>query len=308
MFKEKKMLNTKNNIVILFPNYDSLIGKEMRKRNKNTYSIYKNHGIFLRIIRKIHFKFNLPYQSIWYGNWKNSITDNSTVILFDSIFSVDIVNWIKKSAKNVRIIFWFWNPVNIELYDRVKNLSCELWAFDRDDCNKYDMSYNTQFYFNSIKIPNNTLKYDVLFVGRDKGRYEYIKKLERIFSSKGMSTYFHIVVNKHNNKKKGMKLKPISYLSLLEYISKSKVLLDITQSGQVGLTLRTMESLFFEKKLITNNKSIVKEDFYHKENIFIIDYDNYERLLEFLNTPYVKVKDDIKNKYDFDNWINRFGI
>lgn len=63
-----------------------------------------------------------------------------------------------------------------------------------------------------------------------------------------------------------------------------------------------MESIFFEKKLITTNEDIANYDFYRKENVFIIGKDDYKDLPKFLNTPYKKIVD----YYDYHNWIKRF--
>lgn len=50
----------------------------------------------------------------------------------------------------------------------------------------------------------------------------------------------------------------ISYQENLDNIRKSKCIVDVVQKGQIGLTLRPLESLFFKKKLLTNNKCIKK--------------------------------------------------
>lgn len=159
------------NVVILFSDCNSLIGQQIKRRQDNTFEIYKGQALVNRIIRKFHFKTNIPYQQIWYGSWKKHISDNTTIILFDSIFNIKIINWIKRRWKNVRIIFWFWNPVKQDLYkDLIKESGIELWTFDPEDSIKYNLKFNTQFYFDTIKLQNEELQYDILFVGKDKGR------------------------------------------------------------------------------------------------------------------------------------------
>ena len=73
-------------------------------------------------------------------------------------------------------------------------------------------------------------------------------------------------------------------------LSQSNCILDYNQEGQVGLTLRPMEALFLEKKLITNNKDIKNYDFYNPSNIFILGENNIEDIKEFINKPYEKVE------------------
>ena len=69
--------------------------------------------------------------------------------------------------------------------------------------------------------------------------------------------------------------------------------------------MRVMEALFTHKKIITNNKLIVDYDFYCPENFFIINVDPIEKLKEFMDTPYKEPSEEVKMRYDFDNFISR---
>ena len=69
-----------------------------------------------------------------------------------------------------------------------------------------------------------------------------------------------------------------------------------------------MESIFFRKKLVTNDRRIVDMDFYSSENIFVLGMDNIDMLYSFIKQPYVEIDKSIVEKYDFDNWVNRFFI
>jgi hypothetical protein len=58
--------------------------------------------------------------------------------------------------------------------------------------------------------------------------------------------------------------------------------------------------------LITNDKSIVNRDFYRKENIFIIGRDEFNELPSFVSSPYLEINRKIVQKYEFEDWLNRF--
>ena len=71
-----------------------------------------------------------------------------------------------------------------------------------------------------------------------------------------------------------------------------------------GLSFRIFESIFYQKKLITNNTEVTKYDLYHEDNIYIwdgreIDIDS---LRSFLNKPYHILPSKILNKYSFKTW------
>jgi len=59
----------------------------------------------------------------------------------------------------------------------------------------------------------------------------------------------------------------------------------------------------FRKKIISNNFSVKKYDFYHPDNIFLTDFENLERLKDFLQRSYHEIDAKIRKKYDLPNWI-----
>ena len=44
-------------------------------------------------------------------------------------------------------------------------------------------------------------------------------------------------------------------------------------------------------------------DFYHPNNFYVFEDDNFERLTEFLENDYVPLAKNIKEKYSFGNWV-----
>ncbi len=78
------------------------------------------------------------------------------------------------------------------------------------------------------------------------------------------------------------------------------------QENQTGLTLRTMEAIFFKKKLVTTNKAIKHYLFYHPDNIFILGEDSIENLSNFLEKDYHPLEHDKINFFESQNWFDRF--
>ena len=71
------------------------------------------------------------------------------------------------------------------------------------------------------------------------------------------------------NKNEVLRNAILRYYEYLKQIENSRIICEVVQKGQSGLTVRALEALFFEKKLITNNESIIEFDFYDSNNIFI---------------------------------------
>ena len=89
---------------------------------------------------------------------------------------------------------------------------------------------------------------------------------------------------------------------MIDIYESSRCVLDSAQSGQLGLTIRVLEALGANKKLITTNSDIVNYDFYRPENIYVykgnIDLDNV-----FFKEGYKEVDKEIYEKYSLRNWL-----
>lgn len=256
----------------------------------------KINNIFFKISRK----FKLPFFNIFLGEWKNNLDSYDTVILFDNGYSSLISKYIKKKNNNIRVILWFWNPITEEsknfLNDKYVD---EIWTYDKNDAENYNLKYNTQFYTKNLKIKDVTKKQDILFLGREKGRKQEIDKLKEICNKKNINFKAFIISNEKDY---------IPYEKYIEYLQESKAILELIKEDIKGLTLRTLEALFLKKKLITNNKDIINFDFYNPSNIFVLGIDKLENLKDFLNKPYEDINQEVVNYYDFEQWLKRFEV
>lgn len=282
--------------------------KQISLRNINVGQAYKNNSAYFRALKRVHHIFRLPKFPIYFSDWKNQLSNYDTVFLQSVSIPTEIVKYIQKTNDNIRIIVWFMNPIQkTRELARLKQSKAELWTFDYDDARNYHLNYNTQYFFNNIILPKSVVDNDVYFLGADKGRIEELIQLEKELINKGISTRFHITsTGKTNNKYNDLYKSNISYEESLLEISKSNVIVDLLQDGQSGLTVRPLEALFFQKKLITNNTNVVNEKFYNKNNIFILGQDNINNIKQFVDLPYERVSSEIIEYYDYDKWLERF--
>jgi hypothetical protein len=279
-----------------------------RKRGVSVEQVYKHHPLFLRAIRRVHLELKLPYINSWIGPWKNNLTNYDLIIIHASTITPPVVKYIRKKEPNIRIIVWYWNPVDKSVrLDEFKGLGVEIWSFDEEDCKKYKLRNNTQYYFKDVVLPKKDDNLDVFFIGGDKGRIENLLKFKNRLDDMSISNYFHITqTGKANPNYKEFYSNRISYDEVLNYIASCKVIVDFVSDNQTGLTLRPLEALFFKKKLITNDKSIENRDFYNKNNTFIVGKDELSSLPNFVKSPYINLDTEIIEKYDFDKWLIRF--
>lgn len=276
---------------------------------------YRKHNrLIFRMLFKVSCK--LKWKNVFkhfLNHYINRIEDYEAVIIFDSVFNPLLVQAIREKSNITDIYLYLWNPVkgNSRLVEKV-NASFEagrIYSFDKNDCNLYNWSFAPMVYSKQVKIVEKTVKYDVAFVGFLKDREEVLSELVKIFKEKNLLFKYYLVADKKYRSTvfTDVKTEYIDYEDYLEYISDSKAILEILQKGQIGLTIRSLETLYFKKKLITNNFDILNYDIYHPNNVFIIGHDDAENLIDFLHRPFILHNSELLEKYDFTTWIGTFG-
>ena len=284
-----------NKTLILRRDIDDGLTRSGNNYSASVYYRVDYNNILLRILRKVRFSY---FIGPFLGNWRKNLKQYHAIIMFDNGYHKVIARYIKRNNPNCKLILWFWNPIFSEnkKYLGDKEVD-EVWSYDKDDCRRYSLRYNTQFFNRKNIVSGNIIDYDIVFVGAEKGRKGKLDEAVSLIKKNGLSTKIIVPQNKSDY---------LSYEKYMELVSKSNSILEIMGANATGLTLRSLESIFCEKKLITDNSNIVDYDFYRPENIFIIGKDDPGRLKDFISSPYKKINQKIVDYYEFENWIKRF--
>ncbi len=288
---------------------DDYVLLEWKKNGYNADIIYKDVNLILRLIRRILIKLNVSLCAFWYGDWKNLALEANMVIVHISPVALNVCKYINLINPKAKVIAWYWNKVNSNMLpDNIKG-ECDKWSFDFLNCKKYGLRFNHQYYFKSFIINNNNKElWDIYFIGHDHNRAEEIIKIYDYCCKEGIHTKFQIV----SPEKKSIVPNEIvaecdiKYDEIRKDIASSKAILEILQNGQSGPTLRTMEAIFFQKRLITNNQYIINEKFYSEDNIFVLGKRPIYELKDFLMKDFAGYDERFIELYDIHSWINNF--
>jgi hypothetical protein len=197
----------------------------------------------------------------------------------------------------------------------------KIYSFDLDDCQKYNFTYLNQFlpftYSEMEKLRYESSRFSktekiCFFIGEYwNDRVKVINSIAPTLHKNGYQTDFNLI-NYSSNQitsplceteyyKLGHK---ISYFENIEQVKRSDIILEIGQIGQAGVTLRAIEAILFNKKLITTNQSIKKYDFYSPEQIFILNNENSDNIENFLKLDFSPVSLDILYQYSADAMLD----
>ena len=282
----------------------------------DVYPLYKElHGL-QRTLFKLYEHVHFCDVTRWLEDWKYKIAEYDVIFIFDGVRGRDVIEYIRDHNKRARIIIYYINPVDFadrKAPHHYKGLECEFYTFDPIDAKKFGIEFKPYFYPEEYMVDCDEkvdIKQDVFFVGVDKDRLGIIKDLHKKFEQMNLTDKLMIVATPHKKYSRSDEkwlAKRVPYEKIAENIKQSRAILDIVQSGQSGITLRPMEAMFYNKKLITNNIYIKEYDFYNPHNIFILQERNMGELKEFLELPTIEINQEIKNKYRFSGgWLKEF--
>ena len=184
----------------------------------------------------------------------------------------------------------------------------EVFSYEKSDVRNYGLQFITNF----IPVDNygNKKGEGVFNISSYDDRFSALEEIARQLDQFNYP-YKFIVRKEKPISSKRIKVMP-DYLSLeevQEYIELSGILLDIQKDDQQGLSFRVFEALGADKKLITTNVDVKNYDFFHPDNILIIDKKKPMISQKFLMKEMVPVAEEIKKKYRRDHWIRQvFGV
>lgn len=240
-----------------------------------------------------------------------SIKPDDIVILFD-IFNPNEVHYFTSHLPFNQIKIWLWNTVDkvsgrmISLFKNLPNIS--IHTFDKSDAATYNLTLHNQIYHQNTKpIIYSKNKFDFFFIGADKGRSYDLERLSEQLNEIGYSTKF-IVINRKLDPTDYPHLEihssSIPYENVIKLINESSVIVDYTKNGQSGITLRVLESIFFGKKILTNNRSITDINI-PPENILLIRGSALAKNIidNFMAHKTEQYSEDIKKDFSVDHWL-----
>ncbi|GGC99231.1 lipopolysaccharide biosynthesis protein [Enterococcus wangshanyuanii] len=297
-------------MIITLDEKSVLFSTDAQKLGIHVEKYFERRTFIIKLLNYLDKKLNLQLASFFYGNWKKKLKEIDFILLNSHFFSRPLIKYLNRHYPDIRIVVWYSNPVvrdtPVSFYS---GLNCELWSFDEKDCEKYGMHPNNQFIDRTKLIVTKTDdKYhsDVCFIGVDKDRLPLLLELEQYFISKQIKPLIYVVDSSKNSRTDYAYKEALSYSELINYEGNTGAILDIVQSNQQGISLRPLEALFLNKKLITNNPSVQKLDFYRWENMFILTETNQEELAAFLEVPMVPLPESVTRNYQFSGWFANF--
>lgn len=207
-------------------------------------------------------------------------------------YPAEVLKYYQKKWSNVKFILYYPDAVcrgvsDYANYLREAKVFDLVYSFDAEDAEKYGMIFWRTPYSAKEEYRKIVANEDAYFVGVGTDRFSILCDVARCGKKAGLKMHLDII---HKLNPKTMQNVPsnvlihsfeniIPYGESLKRTLNAKCILDVVRPEQAGLTLRAYEAVVYNRKLLTNNKSIFLFPFYdprfmqYFEKVEDIDWD-----------------------------------
>lgn len=310
-----------------FFRYESMIADKMREMGAEVdmYDVRSVTSAMDRALLKISpaiFKRRSQkyYEDIIEEN-KNKSYDYILIVKCD-MTPVSILEKFRTVFPEAKLCLNLWDSVeNIPGVTEKFKYFDTLHSFDFNDCEKYPvLKFRPLFFGDQFRKEEHegNYKYDICFCGTiHSDRYAVIKQVQKIAKEKGLkcfwflylqSKFIYIFYKATKKEFRGVEESTFSYdkmsaAEIAKVVDESRIILDVQHPKQTGLTMRTIEMIGMNKKLITTNESIRRYDFFYADNVAVVDRNEVRIPEGFINAPYHALPKEIYERYSLKSWI-----
>jgi hypothetical protein len=302
----------------IFHDYHLHIIKQLEKLGANVYFFpERDYSFKFKIINNFFNHNMIEYQKLHY----TKILKNTENVSFDYLFvirgymiDISFIKSFKKMNPKAKTIMYQWDSNKTNNFGHVLDEFDNIFSFDYEDCENFNIHYLPLFYTNDIAEINNKqsiVEYDFFLMGTYiPERYEALIKLKNYLKTTNYTLKSHIYIPVTsllkeillNKAKIDLNIVSTRHLARNEYLKlllTSKIVVDISNNNQTGMAMRVIEALALGKKVMTSNKNIIKEPFYNANDILIFDT-NYPNIPEsFVKTDFT----GLPNILPINKWL-----
>ena len=310
-----------------FFGYREKIAEELRSMGARVdlYDERPSNSAFCKVMLRKNIKLYRPVVTNYY---RRIISENQNKD-YDYVFAIKsegihekIFHMLRQAFPRAKFILYLWDSVKnvpdgedrIALYDRVL-------TFDHVDAKHYHLPLRPLFCckeYSAAPESREAYRYDAAFIGTAHSiRPRVVRQVSKICQDQGgkcfsflflphkLVYFYHKLTNPDY---RGVRLRDIHFDAMSgeeirSVYDQSRCILDVEHSEQRGLTMRTIEMMGMGKKLITTNMGIQNYDFYHPNNICVIDRENPQIPKDFWTSPYVPLSPSILQRYSLRAFV-----
>ena len=265
------------------------------------------------------------------NQYYDQIIDSTRNVSYDYILlvrgeaiSVGRIKKLKEAQPQAKLKLYLWDSMH---YNPTARLILpefdQVFSFDRTDADENsDIDFLPLFYGKEFERAANVTDgyiYDACFIGTiHTDRYKVLQKIIDNLESSGKKLFIYCYypskllfrirsIFDPGFRKFASKYIDFSGMKLADVVSRiaeSVAVIDVNRPDQLGLTMRSIEAVGAQRKLITTNSEIVNYDINSPKSVLIVNRENptiNDSFFSLKATPYTPT---VREKYSVTAWIN----
>ena len=320
-------------IAPMFFGYEKLIKKELEDQGATVdYFNDRPDNTFLtksliRINRRLISRKTNSYYDKIIDSVHDTYYDHILIVRGEAISKERLIK-LRNSQPKAKITLYLWDSMHYNQNAGViKSHVDRVLSFDRVDVDENsDMEFLPLFYgkeFEKAASVSDGYIYDACFIGTiHTDRYRVLEKIIEALESDGFKVFIYCyypskflyilraIVDSDFRRfaKKYIDFAGMKLPDVVARIAESRAVIDVNRPDQRGLTMRTIEAVGAQRKVITTNEDVVNYDIYFESSVMLVDRFSPKVAKEFLKGGEYPFCEDVRRRYSVTSWVSRiFG-
>lgn len=236
---------------------------------------YPQRGKLARLFYRIHWELKLCLLPLQAPRHSWVLIPNETMLCLRA----SVLRYLQ--CRGLRLAALMIDPVDAPYptATRAKELITQIsfdrvLTFDPRDAERYGWEYVYTLY-SQFPVERVAQTSDLFYIGGVKDRLPACLELLKQAEQRGADFCLKLLGTNAKQQEQlpatAVLTKPLPYPETLSWLLGTNCILDMTQPGQAGITLRYYEAVVYNKKLLTNNPNIVHLPGYDPEKMRVYD-------------------------------------
>ena len=235
--------------------------------------------------------------------------------------SRQVVSEMRKTLTSASFGLYLWDGVaNVKGVSNILQAFDSVATFDPVDAKTFGWTFRPLFgrHISAVKKTPEPVTFDWCFIGTvHSDRHLVIHRLRQRYGQQVQSFVFAyfpsplmLFVRRLTDwtlwfaPKGTLSTQAMSAAEVAQVVKCSKAVLDVEHPGQCGLTMRTIETLLAEKKLMTTNQYISESTLFDPSRVVVINRNKPEIPVNFLDTYFEPIAQSLRNYYSCAGWVS----
>lgn len=236
---------------------------------------------------RVNTRINLPGKFIWrkyygLGQVMFDASKKNIIIFSDMTRLLSDTKYWKKLKKEYGLVYCLillnscrhdLNKKSEEIRRILEFLPVDIiYTFDKRDADEFGLEHFPSMLSEIHTAESYDSVNDFYFIGQKKNRLKDIVALYSHLTELGYKCLFRVTGADENDIKAFPGIifnKPITYEESIKEIKSSKCIIDVKIPEQKGLSLRYFEAIIYNRLLLTNNESVMEENFYNPKYMYV---------------------------------------